>query len=54
MESPATVLFAGLVPPGESQFNVVVPPQTKDGDQPIIALSGGLWTPTGVLITVQQ
>jgi uncharacterized protein (TIGR03437 family) len=50
----ATVTFAGLVAPGEFQFNVVVPPSLANGDQPTIAMYNGLTTQAGRLITVQQ
>ena len=50
----ATVQFAGLVFPGEFQFNVVVPSNTPDGDQPIAATYNGLSTQAGVLLTVQH
>jgi uncharacterized protein (TIGR03437 family) len=50
----AMVQFAGLVSPGEFQFNVVVPPNTLDGDQPVIAAYGGLSTQAGTLIAVQK
>jgi uncharacterized protein (TIGR03437 family) len=50
----ATVTFAGLVSPGEFQFNVVVPPSLANGDQPIMAMYNGLTTQAGTLITVQQ
>jgi uncharacterized protein (TIGR03437 family) len=48
----ATVQFAGLVAPGEFQFNVVVPANTPNGDQPITATYGGLTTQAGTLITI--
>ena len=51
---PAMVTFAGLVAPGEFQFNVVVPPSLANGDQPTIAMYNGLTTQAGTLITVQQ
>ncbi len=51
---PASVTFAGLVAPGEFQFNVVVPSALADGDQPTKAMYNGLTTQTGTLITVQQ
>ena len=51
---PATVTFAGLVAPGEFQFNVVVPPSLANGDQPTMAMYNGLTTQAGTLITVQQ
>ncbi len=50
----ATVIFAGLVSPGEFQFNVVVPASTPDGDQPISATYSGAATQTGTMITVQH
>jgi uncharacterized protein (TIGR03437 family) len=53
-ETDAMVQFAGLVAPGEFQFNVVVPASTPDGDQPIVATYNGLSTQSGTLITVQH
>jgi uncharacterized protein (TIGR03437 family) len=50
----AIVQFAGLVAPGEFQFNVVVPGSLADGDQPITASYSGSTTQTGVLITIQH
>ncbi len=50
----ATVQFAGLVAPGEFQFNVVVPPNTPDGDQTIVAAYNGGTTQAATLITVQH
>jgi uncharacterized protein (TIGR03437 family) len=50
----ATVLFAGLVSPGDYQFNVVVPSSLSDGDKPIAATFNGATTQTGVLITIQH
>ena len=50
----ATVQFAGLVAPGEFQFNVIVPANTPDGDQPITAIYNGLSTQLGTLITIQH
>jgi uncharacterized protein (TIGR03437 family) len=52
--TPAAVQFAGLISPGLFQFNVVVPPTTSDGDQPITATYNGATTQTGTLITVQR
>jgi uncharacterized protein (TIGR03437 family) len=49
----ATVQFAGLVSPGEFQFNVVVPGGTPDGDQPITATYNGASTQAGMLIAIQ-
>jgi uncharacterized protein (TIGR03437 family) len=50
----ATVQFAGLVSPGEYQFNVVVPVATPDGDQPVVASYDGLTTQSGTLIAIQR
>ncbi len=50
----ATVSFAGLVGPGQFQFNVTLPPSLPDGDQPILATYGGFTTQPGTLITVQH
>ncbi|SPF41921.1 exported hypothetical protein [Candidatus Sulfopaludibacter sp. SbA4] len=50
----ATVQFAGLVSPGEFQFNVVVPGGTPDGDQPVTATYGGLTAQAGTSITIQH
>jgi len=50
----AMVTFAGLVLPGEFQFNVVVPSALADGNQPITATYGGLSTQAGTLIAIQH
>ncbi len=50
----ATVLFAGLVAPGEFQFNVVVPLEVRDGDSTVVALHNGLVTQTGVMLRVER
>ena len=50
----APVQFAGLISPGLFQFKVVVPPNTPDGDQPIMAAYNGLVTQPGTLITIQH
>jgi len=50
----ATVQFAGLVVPGEFQFNFVVPGSLADGDQPITASHSGSVTQPGTLITIQH
>ncbi|MBZ5625595.1 MAG: hypothetical protein LAQ69_43910 [Acidobacteriia bacterium] len=50
----ATVQFAGLVFPGEFQFNVVVPPAAPDGDNAVTAVYNGLSTQTGLLLTVAR
>jgi len=50
----APVSFAGLVGPGEFQFNVSVPVSIADGDQPIVATYNGLTTQPGTLFTVHH
>ena len=50
----ATVQFAGLVAPGEFQFNVVVPSNLADGDQPVTAAYGGAAAQAGTLMAVQH
>jgi uncharacterized protein (TIGR03437 family) len=51
----AMVMFAGLnITPGEFQFNVVVPPNTPDGDQTITATYNGLTTQSGTLLAIQH
>ena len=50
----AQVAFAGVVSPGLYQFNVVVPSSVSTGDSGVVALYGGVATPTGALISVQQ
>jgi uncharacterized protein (TIGR03437 family) len=50
----ATVSFAGLVAPGQYQFNVTVPSSLANGDQPVLAAYMGQTTQAGALITVQQ
>ena len=50
----ATVDFAGLVAPGEFQFNVTVPASLADGDQPLKATYNGSTTQSATLITVQN
>jgi uncharacterized protein (TIGR03437 family) len=50
----AAVQFAGLVSPGEFQFNVVVPLNAQDGDQTITATYNGGTTQPGTLITIQH
>jgi len=52
--TPATVQFAGLVAPGEYQFNVVVPLNAPDGDQPIVATYNGSTTQSSAVITIQH
>ena len=49
----ATVQFAGLVAPGEFQFNVVVPQNVPNGDNALIAVYGGVEAAPAATITVQ-
>jgi uncharacterized protein (TIGR03437 family) len=52
---PATVTFAGLVAPGEYQFNVVIPTNAPNGDLPLIATySGNTTQAQGTVITVHN
>jgi len=46
--------FAGLVSPGEFQFNVVVPNGTTDGDKLITVTYNGILTQNGTLLTVRR
>jgi len=49
----ANVRFAGLnLTPGEFQFNVDVPANVPDGDQPVTATINGVTTQAGVVLTV--
>jgi uncharacterized protein (TIGR03437 family) len=50
----AVVQFAGLVGPGEFQFNVVVPTGLGNGDQAITATYNGASTQAGTLLTVHN
>ena len=50
----ANVLFAGLIGPGEYQFNVVVPAGLANGDQPITATYSRASTQSGTLLTVHK
>jgi uncharacterized protein (TIGR03437 family) len=50
----AIVQFAGLVAPGEFQFNVVVPSSLTPGDQSITATYGGVSTQSSTLITIRN
>jgi uncharacterized protein (TIGR03437 family) len=50
----ATVQFAGLVVPGEFQFNVTIPAALGNGDQTITATYGGVSTQSGALITLHN
>ena len=50
----AMVQFAGLVGPGEFQFNVVIPAALPNGDQSITATYAGASTQPGALITIHN
>ncbi len=50
----AVIQFAGLISPGLFQFNIVVPSNSADGDQPITASYGGFETQSGTLLTIQH
>jgi uncharacterized protein (TIGR03437 family) len=50
----APVQFAGLVAPGQYQFNLAVPSSLADGDQSITASYGGQTTQAGTLITIHH
>ncbi|MGO9254770.1 MAG: hypothetical protein ACLQU1_00485, partial [Bryobacteraceae bacterium] len=50
---PATVQFAGLVAPGEFQFNVVIPANAPSGDNAIVATYNGAEASPASFITVQ-
>ena len=52
-EAPATVQFAGIVAPGEYQFNVIVP-ELPDGEYPVVATIGGISTQSGLSIAVHK
>jgi uncharacterized protein (TIGR03437 family) len=51
---PCQVNFAGLVAPGQFQFNVVVPAAAPDGDNALSAAYNGSVTHPGVFVTVQH
>ncbi len=50
----AAVTFAGLVSPGEYQFNVVVPLDTPVGNNTLTATHNGVTTQTNVFLAVQH
>ncbi|MBV8843190.1 MAG: TIGR03118 family protein [Bryobacterales bacterium] len=50
----ARVAAANLVGPGLYQLNVIVPPNTPNGDAAVIATVGNATTQSGALINVQQ
>jgi uncharacterized protein (TIGR03437 family) len=51
---PANVPFAGLVAPGEFQFNIVVPSSAPDGDLGISAAYSNVFTPVSATLAVQH
>ena len=50
----ATVQFAGVVSPGEYQFNVVIPASIPDGDNALTVQYGGFSSQAGLLVSVQH
>ena len=50
----ATVQFAGLVWPGEFQFNVAIPASLPNGDQSITAAYDGASTQSGASIAIHN
>lgn len=52
--APATVLFAGVISPGLYQFNVTLPDNAPNGDNPLTISFGGYVTSVGPLIAVQR
>lgn len=50
----ATVQYAGLIAPGEFQFNVIVPATAPDGNNTLTAAYGGMTTQTNVVLAVQH
>ena len=48
-----TPAFAGLTGAGLYQFNLTVPSGLGTGDVPLLAMVGGMQTPTGVVISLQ-
>jgi uncharacterized protein (TIGR03437 family) len=50
----AQVQFAGIVAPGEYQFNVVVPVNVSNGDNALIATYNGFVSQPGLMLTVQR
>jgi len=51
--SPASVLFAGLVAPGEYQLNIVVPSGLPSGDNLVVLKVGGVPTQANAYLAVQ-
>ncbi|MEO8128268.1 MAG: peptidylprolyl isomerase [Bryobacteraceae bacterium] len=55
-ETSARIDYAGLIPPfvGVYQFNVVVPANTPDGDQPLTVILGSETVPQSLFIPVKK
>ncbi len=51
---PAQVVYAGLIAPGQFQFNIMIPASTPNGDQSIEATYNGQTTQSGTLVTVHN
>jgi uncharacterized protein (TIGR03437 family) len=51
---PSVVSFAGLISPGEYQFNIVVPAFLPAADYPVTVIYRGSSVQTGLLLTVQN
>jgi uncharacterized protein (TIGR03437 family) len=51
--APASVLFAGLVAPGEYQLNITVPSGLPAGDNLVVLKVGGVSTQANAYLTVQ-
>ena len=49
----AQVTYAGLIFPGEFQFNVVIPNNAPNGDNPVVVTYGGAEASPAAMITVQ-
>jgi uncharacterized protein (TIGR03437 family) len=52
--APAEVKFAGIISPGLTQINVIVPPSAANGDNAVTASYGGATVPAGAAILVQR
>ena len=50
----ASVQFAGLVAPGEYQFNIILPQNLPDGDLPVVVVYEGAQTQMASAITVKN
>ena len=50
----APVAFAGLISPGLYQINILAPAAASNGDNPVQCSYGGVSTPAGEMIAIQQ